>query len=82
MLALVRGDSWVTLTDNLGCSRRTIDKASKVIRTQSLDTPAIAALSTHDIATLFPDNRLRRDEDYLQPNFTAIAQTVPLNESL
>ncbi len=74
MLALARGDSWATITHNHGCSRRTIDKASKVIRTQGLDATAITALSTHDIATLFPDNRLRHDEDYLQPNFTAIAQ--------
>lgn len=73
MLALARGDSWATITHNHGCSRRTIDKASKVIRTQGLDATAITVLSTHDIATLFPDNRLRHDEDYLQQNFTAIA---------
>lgn len=28
-LALARGDSWAQITEDVGCSRRTIDKAAR-----------------------------------------------------
>lgn len=73
MLALTRGDSWTTITHDFGCSRRTIDKASRTIRTHGFDTTAILSLSPGQLTELFPDNCYRKEEDFLPPNFTAIA---------
>ncbi|MDO5373178.1 MAG: DDE-type integrase/transposase/recombinase [Corynebacterium glutamicum] len=73
MLALTRGDSWTTITHDFGCSRRTIDKASRTIRTHGFDTTAILSLSPDQLTELFPDNRYRKEEDFLPPNSTAIA---------
>ena len=31
-LALARGDSWAQITEDVGCSRRTIDKAARAMK--------------------------------------------------
>ena len=41
MLALVQGRSWSQITSDLGCSRSSIDKASRVLRSTGMDEDTI-----------------------------------------
>lgn len=37
-LALARGDSWAQITEDVGCSRRTIDKAARAMKSMGFVT--------------------------------------------
>lgn len=73
MLALVQGRSWSQITSDLGCSRSSIDKASRVLRSTGMDEDAITALSAQELSELFPDNRRRDSDAFVEPDFTGIA---------
>lgn len=74
MLALARGDSWARITEDVGCSRRTIDKASRAMKMHGLSTVNdVEALSRTVLAGMFPDNRVRNDEEFVTPDFQKIA---------
>lgn len=74
MLALARGDSWARITEDVGCSRRTIDKASRAMKKHGLSTVNdVEALSRTVLAGMFPDNRVRNDEEFVTPDFQKIA---------
>lgn len=53
MLALVQGRSWSQITSDLGCSRSSIDKASRVLRSTGMDEDTITALSPQELSELF-----------------------------
>lgn len=73
MIALAKQRPWAQITTTYGCSRRSIDKAQRVIRTHQFTLADIEKLTTGQIRDLFPDNRRRNDEDFLPPDFAAIA---------
>lgn len=73
MLALVQGRSWSQITSDLGCSRSSIDKASRVLRSTGMDEDTITALSAQELSELFPDNRRRDSDAFVEPDFTGIA---------
>ena len=59
MFALVAGNrSWNQIRADLGVSKSTIDKASRVVRDHRLDARGIAGLSNAQLEELFPDNRI------------------------
>ena len=71
MLALVQGRSWSQITSDLGCSRSSIDKASRVLRSTGMDEDTITALSPQELSELFPDNRRRDSDAFVEPDFGA-----------
>ena len=73
MLALVQGRSWSQITSDLGCSRSSIDKASRVLRSTGMDEDTITALSPQELSELFPDNRRRDSDAFVEPDFAGIA---------
>ncbi|WP_042409524.1 hypothetical protein, partial [Corynebacterium jeddahense] len=73
MLALVQGRSWSQITSDLGCSRSSIDKASRVLRSTGMDEDTITALSAQELSELFPDNRRRDSDAFVEPDFAGIA---------
>lgn len=73
MLALVQGRSWSQITSDLGCSRSSIDKASRVLRSTGMDEDTINALSAQELSELFPDNRRRDLDAFVEPDFAGIA---------
>ncbi len=77
MFALVAGNrSWNQIRADLGVSKSTIDKASRVVRDHRLDARGIAGLSNAQLEELFPDNRRRNDAEFLAPDFKKVAERM------
>lgn len=77
MFVLVAGNrSWNQIRADLGVSKSTIDKASRVVRDHRLDARGIAGLSNAQLEELFPDNRRRNDAEFLAPDFKKVAERM------
>lgn len=77
MFALVAGNrSWNQIRADLGVSKSTIDKGSRVVRDHQIDARGIAGLSNAQLEELFPDNRRRNDAEFLAPDFKKVAERM------
>lgn len=72
VLALLRGQTYATFQQLLGCSSKTIRAARQVLATHNWPAPDVEALTDTDIARAFPGNRNGRDESSADINIDAV----------
>lgn len=71
--------SYTSITEIVGCSRREISTAKKMITARSITHAALGSMSDTEVRNLFPDGRVRVSDDYEQPNYPAVLKSMRHN---
>lgn len=71
--------SYTTITEQLGCSRREVATAKKLITTRGITRARFQAMTDIEVRALFPDGRARVSDDYEQPDYPRVVASMRNN---
>lgn len=80
MELILDGRSYATITETLGCSRREIAAAKKMITTRGgLTRTLLASMTDAEVGGWFPDGRARVSDEYEQPAYDRVLASMRNN---
>lgn len=71
--------SYATITELVGCSRREVAAAKKVIATRGITRALFQPMTDAEVRGLFPDGRARVSDDYEQPDYQRVVASMRKN---
>lgn len=80
MELVLMGRSYTDIVESLGCSRRDVSAAKKVITSHRITLGRVSAMTDAEVRTLFPDGRTRVRDEYEQPDFGRVLQSMKSNQ--
>ncbi|MFA5607921.1 MAG: hypothetical protein WDA07_12135 [Leucobacter sp.] len=80
MELVLAGHSYSDIVENTRCSRRDISAAKKTITSHQITPARLAVMTDVDLRVLFPDGRARISDEYEQPEFGRVLQSMKSNQ--
>ena len=80
MELVLAGHSYTDIVENTRCSRRDISAAKKTITSHQITPARLAVMTDVDLRVLFPDGRARISDEYEQPGFGRVLQSMKSNQ--
>lgn len=71
--------SYTTITEIVGCSRREVSAAKKVVSARGITRSQLVAMSDAELGVLFPDGRARVSEEYERPDYGRVLSSMRKN---
>ena len=79
MSLALAGHSYNEIVAAVGCSRREVAAVKKTISAYEISTGQAQAMSSAEVAHLFPDGRKKVSEDYEKPDFDRVLASMKAN---
>ena len=80
MELVLAGHSYTDIVENIRCSRRDVSAAKKTIASHQITPARLAVMTDADLRELFPDGRARVSDEYEQPKFGRVLQSMKSNQ--